>query len=354
MTSDQRQRSHRFFTPAVLIIAMLALSGCNLPGREGGESSGSPTLTPAPELENPLPGPSVSEEISLLTDAPAAQLEVSISVTEEDTQGRILRVVVHNEAVSETMLYWTDPGADKIQRAQVDAWGIQDLVSEGLEEPRGIALDIRRGKMLWTDVGNDHIQRADLDGTDVEELVVGGLLAPFGITLSHQVEEIFWSDAEALALMHAGFDGTNPAPAVGGPSPATFGTVVDEVRQQLYWIEAGRIRKAGLDGSNAQLVLTIESPAHALALNSDAGKLYWTEAGRIFRANLDGSGKALLIEDFSGPSFGLVLDLSEGLMYWTEFESGTIRRCSSGWVKIPSRWRSRLKTKILFCVPYRL
>jgi hypothetical protein len=142
------------------------------------------------------------------------------------------------------------------------------------------------------------------------------------------MEEIFWSDAEALTLTRAGFNGTNPSPAVGEPSPATFGSLADDVRRQLYWIEAGRIRRADLDGSNVQLVLPNDSPAYALALDTEASKLYWTEAGRIFRANLDGSGKELLVEDFTGPSYGIILDVSEGLMYWTEFEAGTIRRAS--------------------------
>jgi hypothetical protein len=325
---DQRGRYHQLFMPVILIIALLALAGCNAPGQEVGEPDKPSVLPPAPENDAPSLPPPVPEYTSMITDVSDAQLDVSIAVTEEDTQGRILQVVVHNETVSETMLYWTDPGADKIQRALVDNWGVQDLVFEGLEEPRGITLDIRRGKMLWTDAGRDRIQRADLDGTDVEELVDSGLLAPFGLALNHQMDEMFWSDAEALTLTRAGVNGANPSPAVGEASPATFGTEVDDVRKQLYWIEAGRIRRAGLDGSNVQLVLPIDTPAYALALDTEAAKLYWTEAGRILRANLDGSGIELLIDDFDGPSYGITLDVSEGLMYWTEFESGRIRRAA--------------------------
>jgi hypothetical protein len=35
-----------------------------------------------------------------------------------------------------------------------------------------------------------------------------------------------------------------------------------------------------------------------------------------------------LVGDFEGPSYGLALDLSEGLMYWTEFDAGRIRRAA--------------------------
>jgi hypothetical protein len=324
----RHERSRQAFVCVRLIVALLILTGCSTLGPEAGEPGQPPVLPPATETDTPQPPTPVPEYTSKISDAAGARLDVSIAVTEEDTQGRILQVVVRNETEAETVLYWTDPGADKIQRAQVDNWGVQDLVSEGLEEPRGIALDTRRGKMLWTDAGLDHIQRADLDGTDVESLVADGLLAPFGIALGDQMEAIFWSDAEALTLTRASIDGTNPSPAVGEASPATYGTVADDVRRQLYWIEQGGIHRAELDGLNVQLVLPSDSPPHALALDAEAGKIYWTEAGRILRANLDGTGKELLVEDFSGPSYGIALDVSEGWMYWTEFDSGKIRRAA--------------------------
>lgn len=322
---------HRFgwgFACVILIAALLTMAGCGTEGPAPVEPEQTSAPAPATEVEEPPPPAPVSQDTSLISEDPQARLDVSIVASEEETQGRILQIVVRNESESETVLYWTDPGADKIQRAHVDDWGVEDLVSEGLDEPRGIALDTRRGKMLWADAGLDVIQHADLDGTDVEELVMEGLLAPFGIALGDQMTLMFWSDVEALTLTRAGVDGADPSPAVGEASPATFGTAVDDVRGQLYWIEEGRVRRAELDGSNAQLVLISDSPAYALALDTEAGKLYWTEAGRVLRANLDGSGMEPLVEDFTGPSYGIALDVAEGWMYWTEFESGRIRRAA--------------------------
>jgi hypothetical protein len=323
---NARRRFAWGFACVTLIAALLALPGCGTQAPAPVEPD--KTSEPAPATEAEAPPAPISQDKSLITEASGARLDVSIVVTEEDTQGRILQIVVRNEGESETVLYWTDPGADKIQRAFAGDWGVEDLVSEGLDEPRGIALDTRRGKMLWAEAGLDAIQRADLDGTDVEDLVVEGLLAPFGIALGDQMELMFWSDAEALTLTRAGVDGADPSPAVGEASPATFGTAVDDVRDQLYWIEEGRIRRAGLDGSNAQLVLDSDGPAYAMAVDVNAGKLYWTETGRILRANLDGSVKELLVEDLTGPSYGIALDVAEGLMYWAEFEAGKIRRAA--------------------------
>jgi hypothetical protein len=321
-----RLGKHRHIILGLLTITVIiALTGCNLPGQEAAESQEPELLLATEEVETPPP-PAATDDTSMLNTSAGADLDVSILVTEEDTQGRILRVVVRNDSVSETLLYWTDPGSDKIQRALVDDWGVQDLVIDDLEEPRGIVLDIRRNKMLWTDAGSDRIQRADLDGGDIEDIVVEGLWTPFGLTLGNQMNTIFWSDPEALTLTRANIDGSDPTPAIGEFTPATFGATVDDVHGKLYWIEEGQIRSANLDGSNVQPVISYEEPAQALAVDPKGRKVYWTEEGRIQRASLDGNGVELLVDDFDGPSYGIALDVSEGLMYWTEFDNGRIRR----------------------------
>ena len=91
-------------------------------------------------------------------------------------------------------MYWTDAGADKIQRANLDGTGGEDLVATGLTGPGGLALDVSGGKMYWTDRGTDKIQRANLDGTNVEELVATGLVDPFGIALDVAGGKMYWTD----------------------------------------------------------------------------------------------------------------------------------------------------------------
>ena len=62
-------------------------------------------------------------------------------------------------------MYWTNwEDTGKIQRANLDGSGVEDLVTSGLDIPRGIALDLAGGKMYWTDWGTEKIQRANLDG----------------------------------------------------------------------------------------------------------------------------------------------------------------------------------------------
>ena len=55
------------------------------------------------------------------------------------------------------LMYWTDWGTEKIQRANLDGTNVQDLVtrSNGLRNPNGIALDLTDQKMYWTDQFTD-------------------------------------------------------------------------------------------------------------------------------------------------------------------------------------------------------
>ena len=105
-------------------------------------------------------------------------------------------------------IYWTNPGADKVQRADLDGSNLEDLVTSGLSSPNGIALDVAGGKVYWTDRGTDKIQRADLNGSNVQDLVTSGLSGPNGLDLDTAGGKIYWTDAETNKLQRANLDGS--------------------------------------------------------------------------------------------------------------------------------------------------
>ena len=92
----------------------------------------------------------------------------------------------------------TTSARHKIQRANLDGSDVQDLVTQGLRYPYGIALDVEGGKMYWTDLGTDKIQRANLDGSNIEDLVTRtqGLRGPDGIALDVTGGKMYWTDYE--------------------------------------------------------------------------------------------------------------------------------------------------------------
>ncbi|UCG32108.1 MAG: thrombospondin type 3 repeat-containing protein, partial [Phycisphaerales bacterium] len=67
----------------------------------------------------------------------------------------------------------------------------------GLSSPGGIALEPAAGKMYWADFVAAKIQRANLDGTGVEDLVTTGLITPEMIALALPTS----SDTDADGVM---------------------------------------------------------------------------------------------------------------------------------------------------------
>ena len=112
---------------------------------------------------------------------------------------------------------------------------------------------------------------------------------------------------------------------------------MDITNSKIYWAEktnkrAGKIRRANLDGSNAQLIKNLTSVPLDIALDTAGGKLYLTNAwGKVQQFNLDGSNfQPNLIRDLQSPNH-LTLDIRRGKMYWTEqtgSRTGKIQRAN--------------------------
>ena len=247
-------------------------------------------------------------------------------------------------------MYWTvweaysDEIGGKIQRANLDGSGVEDLVTES-KIPSGIALDLDAGKMYWT--GDKMIYRTNLDGSGVEDLVtVTGSVWPDGIALDLGTGKMYWTVWEVYAdeisgkIQRANLDGSGVEDLVTGlEDPKAIALDLDAGK--MYWTDqvwetqTGKIYRANLDGSGVEdLVTGLENP-EAIALDLDAGKMYWAdqvrETGKIQRANLDGSGVEDLVTGLGDPQ-GIALDLDAGKMYWTdhvwETQTGKIYRAN--------------------------
>ncbi|MCK4660324.1 MAG: thrombospondin type 3 repeat-containing protein [Phycisphaerae bacterium] len=79
-------------------------------------------------------------------------------------------------------LYWTDAIDDDIKTAGMDGSNVIILVT-GLSDPRQMVLNLDGGTMYWADSYIDRIQRANMDGSGVETLVATALDNPFGVAL---------------------------------------------------------------------------------------------------------------------------------------------------------------------------
>ncbi len=191
----------------------------------------------------------LSVDAGAITNYKGAALTVEIPVTASRDES-LLTIV------------WTDYGTDKIQRANLDGSNIEDLVTQELRTPNGIALDVVGGKMYWIDNYTDKIQRANLDGSDVEDLVTRTqrLRTPIDIALDVVGGKMYWTDASTDKIQRANLNGTNIEDLVtrtqGLRSPN--GIALDVEGGKMYWTDTytDKIQRANLDGSNIEDLIT--------------------------------------------------------------------------------------------------
>ena len=237
---------------------------------------------------------------------------------------------VSSSGSSTPKIYWADSVTDKIQRANLDGTNVEDLVTTGLSDSDGIALDVAGGKMYWTDTETDKIQRANLDGTNIEDLVTR-LGRPPVIALDLSEGKMYWTDVDTDKIQRANLDGTNVEDLVTGLGNPD-GIALDVAGGKMYWTdwEANKIQRANLDGTNVEDLVTAGlGDPNVIALDISGGKMYWTDwiMNKIQRANLDGSNIEDLVTGLGDPR-GIALDISGGKMYWTDTRTHKIQRAN--------------------------
>jgi len=215
----------------------------------------------------------------------------------EDPRGIVL------DQRGEGKIYWADRGTHKIERANLDGTGRETLVS-GLGDPNHIALDLNAGKMYWTDSISNKIQRANLDGSGVEDIITTGLYDPYGIDLDLNTGHVHWADAigapRPSVIDRSLLNGTERenliTAGVTGPYDNYYDFILEPGTGEMYWTGNGNIWKANLDGSRIeQLVQMSGGGILGIAISGD--KMYWSDAllNRIHRADLDGTDIEILM-----------------------------------------------------------
>ncbi len=274
--------------------------------------------------------------------------------------------------------YWTDPsispGSNLIRQANGDGSGVSTVVT-GLQEPRGMALDLMNGQMYWADPGASAIRRTNIDGSGPLQTVAASGDGSADVALDVGNGKIYWTDSDNTQVNNGGLsgqirrsnlDGSNVENLVSGlRNPA--GIVIDPTSGRVYWTELerksdglGSIQSANLDGSDVQILLTGVDEANGLAIDVTHGKLYWPEltTHSIQSANLDGTGLQTVLSGLDNPTT-IDLSVSEGKLYWTDslgqqvsgifrasFDGSDVETLVSG-VGVP--WGIAHGNRILFC-----
>ena len=235
---------------------------------------------------------------------------------------------------SEVKMYWTEVSSDDIKRASLDGSNVQTLISSGLSDPYGIALDVANDKMYWVEYYYDELQRADLDGSNIQSIIGTSLNDPTDIALDIENGKMYWPERVNGNISRANLDGSGKETIVrqsGTQKHQPAGIALDTENGKVYWTEeyTNDIKRADLDGSNLQTLISsgLNDPRR-IALDVGSSKMYWTETGSddIKRADLDGSNIETLISSGLSDPYGIALDVANDKMYWTETGSDDIKR----------------------------
>ena len=201
----------------------------------------------------------------------------------------------------------------------------------------------------WLEGTDPQILR-DFQGLLLLRAADGSSFAPVGLRFGkgtsslsavppiHDVgKKMYWVDGTTERIRRANLDGTEVEDLVTSSSQSHSiwwprDLALDLGRGKMYWTVswARRIQRANLDGTQIEDLVTsgLDSPA-TLALDLNADKIYWTDSGthKIQRANLDGTEVEDLVTGLSRPH-GLALDLDAGKMYWMDSGTDQIRRAN--------------------------
>ncbi len=216
----------------------------------------------------------------------------------------------------------------RVQRANLDGGGREPLVPLGFGNARFIALDMATERMYWTDSGT--IFSANLDGSDVQDLNIPDGFSPMGIALDITAEKVYWTDETGHGnnIRRANLNGSGVEVLLSGLG-LPRGLALDPDAGKLYWTETGgqRIRRANLDGSGLENVVEGLSFPQGIALDVSHGKMYWADDDRIQRANLNGSDVETVVTGLGNP-LGLAIDPAAGKVYWTDIAAKKIQRAN--------------------------
>ncbi|XP_041633656.1 low density lipoprotein receptor a [Cheilinus undulatus] len=98
-------------------------------------------------------------------------------------------------------LYWTDSIRSSISVVTADGSRRKTLFRRNLSKPRAIVVDPHRNFIYWTDWGNPaKIEKAGLNGGDRTALVTDNIEWPNGITLDLLNQRLYWVDSKLHTL----------------------------------------------------------------------------------------------------------------------------------------------------------
>ncbi|KAI4889841.1 hypothetical protein NFI96_010472 [Prochilodus magdalenae] len=176
------------------------------------------------------------------------------------------------------------------------------------------------------------LRRISLDLPDFTDIVLQVSDIRHAIAIDYDPVEgfVYWTDDEVRAIRRARLDGSEAQTLITTEINHPDGIAVDWVARNLYWTDTGtdRIEVTRLNGTFRRILISERlSEPRAIVLDPIHGYMYWTDWGekpKIERANLDGSDRVVLVNSSLGWPNGLALDYATGKLYWGDAKTDKI------------------------------
>lgn len=225
-------------------------------------------------------------------------------------------------------VYWTDDLANKIQRSDEDGSNVEDVLT-GLDRPTGLDIDTVNGKLYWTN--NYQLMRADLDGSN-SEVIYNDLYVTFDIKLDVAGGKMYWThDNGSSRIMSANLDGSGATLVNNSLNRPSYLTL-DPSKNEMYLTEfgSGRVSRMKFNGASVTTLTTGPTGAVGSSLDRVHGKLFWSGGASndwLRRANLDGSNVETIVTGLNAPQ-DIAYDADNDLIYWVDALNMVVQRAN--------------------------
>ncbi|XP_076650087.1 nidogen isoform X4 [Halictus rubicundus] len=134
-------------------------------------------------------------------------------------------------------IFWIDSGKTTVEVANLETKKRKVLVSDGLVNPRGIAVHPFRGKIFWSDWNraSPKLEWANEDGTDRAIFLQGDYVKlPNSLSIDWATDELCWADAGTFTISCMNIE-TGEINVVANELTYPFGLAISQ--QNYYWTD---------------------------------------------------------------------------------------------------------------------
>ena len=177
------------------------------------------------------------------------------------------------------MVYWCEVSVGKIYRASIDCEG-RELIVSGLAKPEEVAVDWINRKLYWCDFGSDTIEYSNLDGTDRTLLLSTGVDQPRGLAIDPFSGYIYWTDwGDTPKIEKMTLTGTNRQTIVSSSLGRPNILTIDYATSKLYWVDAhfDKVETSDLDGRGRRVLYRGAVVPHPFGIAVYNGIIYLTD-----------------------------------------------------------------------------